>query len=68
MKSFFMRTSKTDQTAQADMSLRWAHMSEGTFLTLQLIIRGRIKVYALARSTEIHTAYVLPWSQRLQFG
>ena len=30
---FFMRTTKTDQTAhyaQADLSLRWANLSEGT--------------------------------------
>ena len=33
MQSFFVWTIKTDQTAaaQADLSLRWAHISEGTF-------------------------------------
>ena len=31
MLNFLMRTTKTDQTAQADLSLRWAHMSRGTF-------------------------------------
>ena len=34
MQSFFMWTTKTDQTVRmnkTDMNLRWAHMSEGTF-------------------------------------
>ena len=33
MQSFFMRTTKTDQAAQAqvDLSLCLAHISEGTF-------------------------------------
>ena len=29
--SNLMRITKTDRTALADLSLRWAHMSEGTF-------------------------------------
>ena len=37
MKSFSMRTTKTDETAQVRslISLRWARMSESTFLSLR---------------------------------
>ena len=31
---FFMRTSKTEKPAQADLSLRWAHIPEGVFLDI----------------------------------
>ena len=50
MDSFFIQTTKTDQTAdaQADLSLRGAHMSRGTFshvaVQMDLLIRQVISV------------------------
>ena len=35
MYTFFMQTEKTD--AQADLSLRWEHMSDGTFSRFKAI-------------------------------
>ena len=45
VQSFFMRTTKTDQNADAhaDLSLHWAHMSEGTLYNQPSLYRHSIK-------------------------
>ena len=57
MQIFFMRTVKTDQTAyvQADLSLRWAHMSEGTFPLVVAHLHKMIMKITLIFISVLHT-------------
>ena len=54
MQIFFMRTTKSDQTSQAELSLRWAQMSEGTFSAVAVHLLHYAQWYGWWTSSDFH--------------